>query len=87
MELSEAIVIRIKQIMKNKNMKLYDLSILSGVQRSTLSYFLNRSTKTIRLENLLYICEALDIELKDFFNDKVFENVEAKNWLKKTEDE
>lgn len=86
MELSEAIVIRIKQLMKKKNMKIYDLSILSGVQRSTISLFLNRYTKTIRLENLLYICEALDIELKEFFNDEVFENVEAKSWLKKTED-
>ena len=87
MELSDAIVIRIKQLMKEKNMKIYDLNILSGIPRNTLSLFLNRSTKTIRLENLLYICEAFSLELKDFFDDKVFKNVEAKNWLKKTEDE
>ena len=87
MELSEAIVLRIKQLLKEKNMKTYDLSIKSGVPRSTISLFLSRETKTIRLENLLYICEAFSLELKDFFDDKVFKNVEAKNWLKKTEDE
>lgn len=86
MELSEAIVLRIKQLLKEKNMKTYDLSIKSGVPRSTISFFLSRETKTIRLENLLYICEGFGIELKDFFDDKVFTNVEAKNWLKNPEE-
>ena len=85
-ELSEAIVLRIKQLLKEKNMKTYDLSIKSGVPRSTISLFLSRETKTIRLENLLYLCEGFGIELKDFFNDEVFKNVEAKNWLKNPED-
>lgn len=86
MELSEAIVLRIKQLLKEKNMKTYDLSIKSGVPRSTISLFLSRETKTIRLENLLYICEGFGIELKDFFDDKVFTNIEAKNWLKNPEE-
>lgn len=86
MELSEAIVLRIKQLLKEKNMKTYDLSIKSGVPRSTISLFLSRETKTIRLENLLYLCEGFGIELKDFFNDEVFKNVEVKNWLKNPED-
>ena len=86
MELSEAIVLRKKQLLKEKNMKTYDLSIKSGVPRSTISLFLSRETKTIRLENLLYICEGFGIELKDFFDDKVFTNVEAKNWLKNSEE-
>lgn len=86
MELSEAIVLRIKQLLKEKNMKTYDLSIKYGVPRSTISLFLSRETKTIRLENLLYLCEGFGIELKDFFNDEVFKNVEAKNWLKNPED-
>lgn len=86
MELSEAIVLRIKQLLKEKNMKTYDFSIKSGVPRSTISLFLSRETKTIRLENLLYLCEGFGIELKDFFNDEVFKNVEAKNWLKNPED-
>lgn len=80
------IVLRIKQLLKEKNMKTYDLSIKSGVPRSTISLFLSRETKTIRLENLLYLCEGFGIELKDFFNDEVFKNVEAKNWLKNPED-
>ena len=75
MELSEAIVLRIKQLLKEKNMKTYDLSIKSGVPRSTISLFLSRETKTIRLENLLYLCEGFGIELKDFFNDTKDEQI------------
>ena len=61
----------------------------TGAYSSTegISLFLSRETKTIRLENLLYLCEGFGIELKDFFDDKVFKNVEAKNWLKNPEDE
>ena len=79
MELSEAIVLRIKQLLKEKNMKTYDLSIKSGVPRSTISLFLSRETKTIRLENLLYLCEGFGIELKDFFDDKIFDNIEMED--------
>ena len=45
--------------------------------------FLTRQTKTIRLENLLYICEGLGISLSEFFADERFKNAEAKDWLKK----
>lgn len=86
MELSEAVVTRIKHLMKQRKLKIYDLSILSGIPRCTLSIFLNRKTKTIRLENLLFICEAFNMSLKEFFDDKIFENVEAKHWSKKTEE-
>ena len=80
MELSEAIVARIKLLMKKRKLKIYDLSILSGIPRCTLSIFLNRKTKTMRLENLLFICEAFNMSLKEFFDDRIFENVEAKHW-------
>ena len=46
--------------------------------------FLTRKTKTIRLENLLFICDALNISLSDFFADNRFKNAEAKEWKKNT---
>ena len=41
-------------------------------------------TKTIRLENLLFICDALKISLSDFFADERFKIAEAKDWKKNT---
>ncbi len=82
MEISEAIVYKINKIKKEKNLKDYELFSLSGVPTSTISAFLNRTTKTIRIENLLYICEATGYTLSEFFNDPIFSEVEALEWKK-----
>ena len=42
--------------------------------------------KTIRLENLLYICEALGTNLSKFFADERFNEAEAQNWLKRNKE-
>ena len=83
MDFSDLIAIKIKEIMEQKEVTIYRLEDLSGVYSSTISMFLTRQTKTIRLENLLYICEGLDISLAEFFGDERFKEAEAKEWLKK----
>lgn len=82
MDLSDLIAIKIKEIMKNKNISTYKLESLSGVYSSTISTFLTRKTKTIRIENLMYICEAFNITLGEFFSDKRFTDAEAHDWIK-----
>ncbi len=83
MDFSDLIAIKIKEIMKQKEVTIYRLENLSGVYSSTISMFLTRQTKTIRLENLLYICEGLGISLTEFFRDERFKEAEANEWLKK----
>lgn len=82
MEFSDLVALKIKELMKAQNISIYKLESLTGIYTSTLSLFLNRKTKTIRLENLLYICEGLNTNLSDFFADKRFKEAEAKGWLK-----
>lgn len=84
MEFSDLVALKIKELMSEKNISMYKLESMTGIYNSTISLFLNRKTKTIRLENLLYICEALGTNLSDFFADVRFKEVEAKDWLKKT---
>ena len=43
-------------------------------------------TKTIRLENLLYICKAPGTNLSEFFSDERFNEAEAQNWLKRNKE-
>ena len=69
--------------MKKNNISIYKLESLSGVYTSTISQFLTRKTKTIRIENLLYICEGLGTNLSEFFSDSRFNEAEANGWLKK----
>lgn len=53
MEFTDLIAIKIKELMKEKNISIYKLESLTGVYTSTISQFLTRKTKTIRIENLL----------------------------------
>lgn len=82
MEVSDLIALKIKELLNEKDMTVYELETLTGIHNSTLYMFLNRQTKTIRIENLVYVCEALQITLGEFFSDKRFNDVEAKDWHK-----
>lgn len=82
MDVSDLIALRIQELLEEKNITIYKLESLTGIPNSTLYMFLNRQTKTIRIENLVYICEALQVTLGEFFSDKRFNDVEAKDWHK-----
>ena len=86
MEFSDVVALKIKELMQEKNISTYGLESLTGVYSSTITLFLNRKTKTIRLENLLYICEALGTNLSDLFADERFNEAEAQNWLKRNKE-
>lgn len=75
MDFSDLVAIKIKELMKEQHISTYQLEKMTGVYNSTINMFINRQTKTIRLENLLHICEALGTNLADFFADKRFENI------------
>lgn len=83
MEFTDLIAIKIKELMNEKNISIYKLESLTGVYTSTISQFLTRKTKTIRIENLLYICEGLGTNLSEFFSDSRFAESEAICWIKK----
>lgn len=83
MDFSDLIAIKITELMQEKNINASQLSKLTGIYRSTLTMFLKRTNRTIRLENLLYICEAFDMKLSEFFSDERFDNAEANDWRNK----
>lgn len=75
MELSQAVKERIISLSKNKNITLHKLSLDAGISYSTLSSFMNGKCKTPNLSTILHICEGLDIDLFEFFQDEIFKNV------------
>lgn len=76
MQLSEAIRIRIKSILKEKNMNIWALCKKSAIPCSTITTYLNGKTILLKLDTLLHICEAFEISLKEFFDDPIFIDVE-----------
>ena len=75
MTLSDAIVDRILQLKDNKKITTNKLATLSGLAQPTVRDVLNEISKSPKINTLLHICEGLDISLRDFFNDPIFDNV------------
>lgn len=73
--LEQAIRKRIIELAKERNITINKVSTLSGLPHTTLLSFMNNETHNPRISTLLHICEAFEISLKEFFDDKVFEDV------------
>ncbi len=78
MKLNEAIKSRINYYLKKNNMSsLWELYKSSGVPKSTINALLSNNRNNLpRLPTLLHICEGLNTNLKDFFDDPIFLEVE-----------
>lgn len=76
MYLSEAIRKRIENLMKKNKTNGNNLALNSGIDRSTINRFLRKQNKSIKIETITLICQSLDMTLKDFFDDKLFDDVE-----------
>jgi len=79
MQLSRAIKLRIKHLLKEREMSQYNLSILAGVSPPVINDFFRGKGALPRLDNNLHIWEALNMDLKEFFDDPVFDDVESDN--------
>lgn len=76
MYLSEAIRIRINNLIIENNLNGNKLALYSGMNRSNINRFLRGKNKSIKIESITLICQSLNISLKDFFDDDVFKDVD-----------
>lgn len=76
MKLSDAIRERIKDLLKQNNMKLWNLYKRTGIPMPTLSVFMTKKRELLSLKTLLHVCEGFEISLSEFFNDDIFDDVE-----------
>ena len=81
MQLSDAVQNRINYFLKRKGLSsLWDLYKTSGVPKSTINALLGtEKNKLPRLPTLLHICEGLDTNLMEFFNDPMFIDIEDRS--------
>jgi len=77
MILSEAIKLRIIELLKENNLTAYKLSYRAGISNSIISDCKRGKVKEPTISSIIHICEGLNIELKDFFDSEYFKDVEA----------
>ena len=67
---------RIKQLREQKNYTINKLANEAGVSQSYLRD-IELENKNPTIEFLSLICKTLNISLKDFFDDAIFENIDV----------
>ncbi|MBQ2662084.1 MAG: helix-turn-helix transcriptional regulator [Clostridia bacterium] len=72
MKLNEAVSKRITELLRQRNMTQYSLSLKSGVPQSTLSTIINCTFPSMKLRIIYEICEGLEITLGEFFDSPLF---------------
>lgn len=77
MLLSEAINLRINELLKENSLTAYKLSYKAGISNSIISDCRRGKVKEPSISSVIHICEGLNMELKDFFNSPYFKDVEA----------
>ena len=56
---------KIKELREDKGISQYRLAELTGINRSTINRYENGSIQKISFDNLMKICEALEIDIKE----------------------
>lgn len=69
---SDLIIKRIKSLCKDKKISAYQVAKNGEMNPSTLNNILSGRFKDPRISTLKKICVGLNISIKDFFNDKIF---------------
>lgn len=76
MKLVEAIGKRVENLLKERNLTQYYLYKTGGIPRTTINDVVNVRKKRVSTDTIYQICSTLNLSLKEFFNDSMFENLE-----------
>ncbi|NEX02763.1 Helix-turn-helix domain-containing protein [Pseudobutyrivibrio sp. NOR37] len=76
MNVKDATVIRFKEILKERNIAINELATMSGVTPSTAYSMFDSSRRDISLITVKKFCDGLGITLEEFFNSKIFTELE-----------
>lgn len=76
MKIKEAVAQRIINLCEERNIAINALGNLSGINPSTIYSMLNTKSQNPGVVSLQKICDGLEISIRDFFNDDLFDNIE-----------
>jgi len=71
-ELNQAISQRLRELLSERKMTLYQLHIRSGVPKSTIGNVVNCAYDSVKLRILHEMCQGLDVGLDEFFQSPLF---------------
>ncbi len=75
-DFSEAMIKRIEQLCKEKKMNINQLATRAGINPSTIRSIMKKRCDSPKAETVHYICIGFGIELKEFYDSELFENID-----------
>ena len=77
MEISTALSLRIRELLKQKNITQYKLEQASGLYHNTVSCLLNCKYKSANIKTVFIIIQALNMTIIEFFDSDLFKNINS----------
>ena len=75
MTIKEAISNRIIQLCEENNITINKLSTLAGITQSTVNDVVHGKSNNPTVKTIYFICVGLKIDMKDFFDSDLFDNL------------
>ncbi len=76
MTVKEAVVVRLQEILKERNIRVNELANLSGITPSTVYSMMDERRKEITINVIKKLCDGLDMTLGEFFSSSIFDELE-----------
>ena len=76
MNAKEAVARRIQELCVQRGLAINALANLCGVPPSTIYSMLNAKSQNPGIISIQKICDGLDISVREFFDDPLFENLD-----------
>ncbi len=70
--ISEAVTIRLKELLDERGLSVYKLERRSAVSHDTLKSIMKGKTKGVNLKTLIALSDGLGITVSDFLNSELF---------------
>ena len=76
MNISQAVIRRIEDLCRERNLSINALSNVSGVTQSTVNDIMNGKTYNAGIGTIKKLCDGLGISVRHFFDSDLFSNLE-----------
>lgn len=73
MKLNEAVSQRLQELLKERGMTQYQLSMKSGVPKSTIGNVVNCMYDSVKLRIIHELCQGMNLNISEFFDSPMFE--------------
>lgn len=74
--ISKAVVKRIEELCRERNLTINGLSNVSGVTQSTVNDIVSGTTYNAGIVTIKKLCDGLGISVRDFFDSDLFSDLE-----------